>query len=42
MKETKKQIVARYAPLVRAAEKAWNVEEVGRLLAERNALLEAK
>lgn len=39
--KTRKQIVTEYAALIKAAEKAWDTEEVTRLLMERNAKLEA-
>ena len=41
MTETKKQIVARYARLIRKAEKQGDTERVARLLVERNARLGA-
>jgi hypothetical protein len=39
-KMSKKEIVTKYAKLIRVAEKAWDLDEVTRLMLERNALLE--
>ncbi len=39
-KETRKEIVTRYAGLIAKAEAAWDTDEVTRLLVERNSLLE--
>lgn len=36
---SKKQIVTEYAALIKKAEKAWDTEEVTRLLVERNERL---